>query len=296
MAELEEGIMDDLRWLGIDWDEGPVRQSERRERHLEAAGGATAPVRDGACWLGPSGVPEFVIVRSDGRPTYNWATAVDDLDLGITQVIRGADHISNTPLQQAAIRSLGGEPPEYLHHAVVPGEAGKLSKREAASSIAALREAGYPAEAVVNLLGLVGELRPRRRDAHGRAGRPLRPERMARGDVSSSSRGCARCRRGHLRRLPDRGAGRLACCRCRAGQPIAAGAGALAPALRGVHTLAEAADLVACVLVTPEPALAARDGRDPGRFPEQLYEPEARGAGRRAAPRAASRCGRRGWR
>ena len=78
----EQAIEHDLRWLGLGWDEGPVRQSERRQRHLEQAAAADgAHTRDGAVWLSSPGLPEFVIVRSDGRPTYRWASAVDDADM-----------------------------------------------------------------------------------------------------------------------------------------------------------------------------------------------------------------------
>src|SRR6478609_1951082 len=87
----EQAIEQDLGWLGLGWDEGPLRQSERRQRHLEQAAAAEgAHTRDGAVWLSSPGLPEFVIVRSDGRPTYRWASAVDDADMGITHVIRGA--------------------------------------------------------------------------------------------------------------------------------------------------------------------------------------------------------------
>ena len=132
MEGAEREIERDLSWLGLGWDEGPVRQSERSGRHLAAASQAQGAYhRDGAVWLSAPGVPEFVIVRSDGRPTYRWASAVDDADLGITHVIRGNDHLPNAALQIAAVRALGEEPPVYLHHALVRGEGGgKLSKRE----------------------------------------------------------------------------------------------------------------------------------------------------------------------
>ncbi|MEP6641722.1 MAG: glutamate--tRNA ligase family protein, partial [Gaiellales bacterium] len=159
--DLEAGILRDLEWLGIGWDEGPMRQSERFDEYREAASGAQGvEIRDGACWLRAAGLAPFVILRGDGRATYNWASALDDLRGGISHVIRGNDHLSNTPLQQAAIRALGGEPPQYLHHAVITGETGKLSKREGASSITDLRLAGYPPEAVVNYLGLIGTSGP----------------------------------------------------------------------------------------------------------------------------------------
>ena len=195
--ELEAGIMRDLRWLGIGWDEGPVRQSDRFERYREAASGAHGvEIRDGACWLRPSGLPPFVILRGDGRATYNWASAMDDLQDGITHVIRGNDHLSNTPLQQAAIRAVGADPPKYIHHAVITGEAGKLSKREGASSIADLRMAGYPAEAVVNYLGLIGSSGP---------GDVLSMDDLvARFDESRIARGTLQLDMGRLRALSTR--------------------------------------------------------------------------------------------
>ena len=164
-----------------------MRQSERFDEYREAASGADGvEIRDGACWLRAPGLAPFVILRGDGRATYNWASAVDDLRDGISHVIRGNDHLSNTPLQQAAIRALRGEPPQYLHHAVITGETGKLSKREGASSITDLRLAGYPPEAVVNYLGLIGTSGPGdvlsmdelvdavRRDADGARDAPAR--------------------------------------------------------------------------------------------------------------------------
>jgi hypothetical protein len=139
-----EAILQDLEWLGLVWDEGPVRQSERAARHREAAQLVGEPDADGALRFG-----QTTLLRPDGTPTYQLATAVDDLDLGITHVIRGSDHRANEELQAALIRALGGEAPEYIHHGLLLGEDGsKLSKRHGASSLADLREAGIPPEAV----------------------------------------------------------------------------------------------------------------------------------------------------
>ena len=92
---------------------------------------------------------QTTLLRPDGTPTYQLASAVDDLDFEITHVIRGSDHRANAELQSALIRALGGEPPEYIHHGLLLGEDGaKLSKRHGASSLADLREAGIPPEAV----------------------------------------------------------------------------------------------------------------------------------------------------
>jgi glutamyl/glutaminyl-tRNA synthetase len=135
----EEAIVDDLRWLGIEWDEGPVRQSERAERHLAAAQEAALPQRfDGV-----------MLWRDDGSPTFHLATVVDDVDFGITHVVRGSDHRPNEELHAALHRALGTEPPQVIHHGLLVGADGKkLSKRAAGATVASLREAGYPAEAV----------------------------------------------------------------------------------------------------------------------------------------------------
>jgi glutamyl/glutaminyl-tRNA synthetase len=272
----EQAIEDDLRWLGIDWDEGPIRQSDRTQRHLEAAKRAAgAHARDGAIWLHAADAPEFVIVRSDGRPTYHWATAVDEVDLGITHVIRGNDHLSNTPLQIAAIRSLGAEPPVYLHHALVRGDQGKLSKREGADSIAGLRERGYPPEAVLNLLGLIASSGPG--DVMDREQLIARfdPERLPRGEVVLETSRLRSLATAHLSRLPEAElVARV--------QPFAPASAtseqmlALAPALRGVHTLAEAGDLVACVTQPPAQHSLPELATVRSRYPDQLSEQQAR--------------------
>jgi hypothetical protein len=139
-----EAIVGDLEWLGVTWDEGPVRQSERFVRHREAAHEIGDPDAEGALRFGRT-----TLLRADGTPTYQLASAVDDLDFGITHVIRGSDHRANAELQAEVIRALDGDVPEYIHHGLLLGEDGhKLSKRHGASSVAELREAGIPAEAV----------------------------------------------------------------------------------------------------------------------------------------------------
>ena len=135
----EQGILDDLRWLGVDWDEGPVSQSSRAERHLAAAREAALPQRFAGVTLW----------RDDGSPTFHLASVVDDIDFGITHVIRGSDHRPNEPLHAALHRALGSTPPEVIHHGLVVGPDGrKLSKRAEGATVASLRDAGYPAEAV----------------------------------------------------------------------------------------------------------------------------------------------------
>jgi hypothetical protein len=134
----EEEIVEDLRWLGVDWDEGPVRQSDRAERHLEAARAAGLPQR----------FEGVMLWRDEGPPTFHLASVVDDIDFGITHVIRGSDHRPNEDLHAALHRALGSEPPQVIHHGLIVGDDGKkLSKRAEGATVASLRDAGYPAEA-----------------------------------------------------------------------------------------------------------------------------------------------------
>jgi glutamyl/glutaminyl-tRNA synthetase len=148
----EAAILADLEWLGLRWDEGPLRQSARQIRHREAAHLVGEPDADGALRFGHA-----TLLRADGSPTYQLASAVDDLDFGITHVIRGNDHRANEALQTGLIRALGGQPPEYVHHGLLLGDDGrKLSKRHGASSLADLRDAGVPAEAVRAYLDELG--------------------------------------------------------------------------------------------------------------------------------------------
>jgi glutamyl-tRNA synthetase len=102
-------------------------------------------------------IDDFVIARSDGSPLYNLAVAVDDLDMRISHVVRGADHLSNTPRQVMVLRALGADPPLYAHLPLLHGPDGrKLSKRHGAASVQELREAGYLPEAVRNYIALLG--------------------------------------------------------------------------------------------------------------------------------------------
>ncbi len=133
----EEAIVADLGWLGVEWDEGPVRQSERQERYREAA----APLGDRFAGT--------TLLREDGSATYQLATVVDDADFGITHVIRGNDHRPNEALHRRLHEALGTRAPEYVHHGLILGEDGKkLSKRAPGATVASLREAGIPPEAV----------------------------------------------------------------------------------------------------------------------------------------------------
>ena len=176
-----EHILDALRWLELDWDEGPLSQWERRDRHSEAVRqlleSEHAYEDEGAvrfrvpeegeitfqdAVLGDvtnpySAIQDFVIQRSDGSPLYNLAVAVDDRDMGITHVVRGQDHVSNTPRQLMLLRALGAEPPVYAHIPLLHGPDGKkLSKRHGAASVQEVREQGFLPEAVRNYIALLG--------------------------------------------------------------------------------------------------------------------------------------------
>jgi glutamyl-tRNA synthetase len=216
-------ILDGLEWLGIDWDEGPFFQSERVERHREAArrmveAGRAYPcfctvdelaaerdaaiarkesyVYSGRCrgidpgaaaarraagepstirFAVPAGetawddvvhgrtafdngtIGDFIVVRSDGAPIYNLAVTVDDLDMRITHVVRGDDHISNTPKQILIYRALAAEPPVFAHVPLILGpDKSKLSKRHGAVAVTAYRDQGFLSDAFVNFLALLG--------------------------------------------------------------------------------------------------------------------------------------------
>jgi glutamyl/glutaminyl-tRNA synthetase len=141
----EEELLRDLEWLGIDWDEGPVRQSERRARHVEA-GQRLGDRFDG-----------ITLLREDGTPTYHLASVVDDIDFGITHVVRGNDHRPNEALHRRLFEALGATPPEFVHHGLILGEDGKkLAKRAEGATVASLRGAGIPAEAVRGYLEELG--------------------------------------------------------------------------------------------------------------------------------------------
>jgi glutamyl/glutaminyl-tRNA synthetase len=133
----EEGILRDLDWLGLNWEEGPVRQSERQDRYRQAAAG-----------LGDR-FDGITLVREDGTATYHLASVVDDIDFGITHVLRGNDHRPNESLHRRLFEALGAEPPEFVHHGLILGPDGKkLAKRAEGATVASLRDAGVPAEAV----------------------------------------------------------------------------------------------------------------------------------------------------
>jgi glutamyl-tRNA synthetase len=228
--ELVEGILDGLRWLGVDWDEGPYFQSQRLDMHREAAlklaasgaayfcdcppekyagGDAAEETEDAkkeqgprritrcACREGKAGlsadnaairfrvplgiltrfddavfgarevsndeIEDFVLLRSPkegqarGLPTYQLSVVVDDIDMRITHVIRGSDHISNTPKQALLYRALGAAPPVFAHVPLILGpDRTRLSKRHGATSVGSYRDEGFLPEAFRNFLALLG--------------------------------------------------------------------------------------------------------------------------------------------
>ena len=181
VAEAVDQIQDSLRWLGLDWD-GPVtfqldRLDDCREvaQRLVAEGkayeddgairfrmpndGVTAwdDVVRGRVEFPNEKLEDVVLVRGDGRPTYNFASPMEDVWDGITHVIRAEDHISNTPKQINIIRAVGAELPVYAHVPNVNGQDGKkLSKRHGATGVDEFRKAGYLPDALVNFLALLG--------------------------------------------------------------------------------------------------------------------------------------------
>jgi glutamyl-tRNA synthetase len=216
--ESEQAVIDGLRWLGLDWDEGPYRQSERRERHAaaierllergrayrctctpaELAERKAAAIAAGRSWtydgrcrdkglgpgcgphavrlrlpregrlewndlvFGPSGLDaadlgDAIVRKSDGQPLYNLAVVVDDVEMRITHVIRGADHHINTALQIAIYQALEQPIPLFAHVPLIVGQGGKkLSKRRDPVSVQRYREEGYLPEAVRNWLVRIG--------------------------------------------------------------------------------------------------------------------------------------------
>ncbi len=243
-ADSKEGILRDLRWLGLEWDEGPdvggsagpYRQSEAPERYSEAARslvasghaypcycteeeleGQAEPVGEGSGVLRYSGrcreldeeersalekegrtpavrlrVPldedvefedevrgaisfpardfgDFIILRSDGRPTYNFAVVVDDARMEISHVIRGAGHLSNTPKQALLYDALDSARPRFAHlPTVLSPDGGKMSKREGSAAVAELRAEGVPPDGIVNYLSLLGWSSPDEREVLSR--------------------------------------------------------------------------------------------------------------------------------
>jgi glutamyl-tRNA synthetase len=173
-------ILDGLTWLGLDWDEEPAFQGARLARHQEVAdrllAGGKAYVEEGAIRFRlPPGeiawddavhgrisfqgedIKDFVILRSDRTPIYNFAVVVDDIDMQITHVLRGDDHISNTPKQIALYRALGAPLPVFGHVPMINGPDGKkLSKRHGATAVGDYQHMGILPAAMRNFLALLG--------------------------------------------------------------------------------------------------------------------------------------------
>lgn len=173
-------ILDGLRWLGLDWDEEPVFQGARLARHQELADRLLAEgkayMEEGAIRFRlPPGeiawedavhgrisfqgedLKDFVILRSDRTPIYNFAVVVDDIDMRITHVLRGDDHISNTPKQIALYRALGAALPVFGHVPMINGPDGKkLSKRHGATAVGDYEHMGILPAAMRNFLALLG--------------------------------------------------------------------------------------------------------------------------------------------
>ncbi|HEX2044245.1 MAG TPA: glutamate--tRNA ligase [Gaiellaceae bacterium] len=181
VEESVEQIQRSLRWLGLDWDGDVTFQLDRLERHREAADRLVAEgsayedegairlrvpdegttgwddVVKGRVEVANESVEDFVLLRSDRTPTYNFAAPVDDADAVITHVVRGEDHVSNTPKQILLLRALGADVPAYAHVPNVFGTDGrKLSKRHGAVSVEEFRRDGYVAPALMNYLALLG--------------------------------------------------------------------------------------------------------------------------------------------
>jgi glutamyl-tRNA synthetase len=189
--DFERGILSDLEWLGIPFDEGPHRQSERgdlyaatverlREKDLvyeaedesgrwatyfrphERSGSFRDALRGEVSF---SRIGDFVILKSDGSPSYNFAVVADDIEMKITHVIRGEEHLSNTARQTLLYRALGEAEPEFVHLGLILGPDGKkLSKRHGAVSVTEYRREGYLPEAIVNYLALLGWTHPEGRE------------------------------------------------------------------------------------------------------------------------------------
>jgi len=222
--EMVEGILTGMRWLGLNWDEGPFYQSQRldlyrataekllasghayhcfctkaelEQRRAEAAAAGRPPMYDRRCrsiersvaagrkaageacavrFAVPDGgttsfedavfgrvefanaeIEDFVLLRSDGIPTYHLSVVADDLDMRLTHIIRGADHISNTPKQVLQYRALGAELPVFAHVPLILGpDKTRLSKRHGATSVIAYKDMGIVPEAFRNFLALLG--------------------------------------------------------------------------------------------------------------------------------------------
>jgi glutamyl-tRNA synthetase len=231
-AEFEKAQLEDLEWLGLSFNEGPYRQSERGQvyeravkrlvdsgltyestdkagrralyfRPPERSGSFVDGLRKGVTF---GGVEDFVILKSDGNPSYNFAVVVDDADMGITHVIRGEEHLSNTARQSLLYRALGAEEPRFIHLGVILGPDGKkLSKRHGAASIADYREEGYLPEALVNYLALLGWNHPEGKEEYSgldEIARDFDPSRLGSSPATFDPDRLLFFNASHIRRLP----------------------------------------------------------------------------------------------
>jgi len=174
-------ILEDLKWLGIDWDEGPFFQSQRIKAYKEYANkllekglayreeeaiifkvpkSKSVKIKDavhGEIVFNTDNIKDQVLIKSNGLPAYNFACVVDDYEMGITLIIRGDDHISNTPKQILFYEALGIKVPEFAHMPLMMGKDGsKLSKRHAAVAVFEYKKEGFLPEALANYLILLG--------------------------------------------------------------------------------------------------------------------------------------------
>ena len=223
-AGSEAAILRDLEWLGVTWDDGPVRQSDRVGRYREAAEELVrrraAAEAEGAVRAADGLRP--VLLRADGRPTYHLASVVDDLDFEITHVIRGKDHLPNRDTHERLSLALAGRAPQYVHHGLIVGDDGaKLSKREPLSSLADLRAAGFPAAALRAYLEELG---------------------LPRGDVRYDVSRIRRLATDAIAAMPDEELAE------RLGVPAT-----VVPAARGARDLDEARQFAEAVVTPPEP-------------------------------------------
>jgi glutamyl-tRNA synthetase len=230
--EFEHDLLENLSWLGLSFGEGPYRQSERGELYERAAArllekgltyeaaddaGRTAlyfrlPDRAGSFRDGLRGeiryskIEDFVLLKSDGTPSYNFAAVVDDLDMGITHVIRGEEHLPNTARQALLYRALGAGEPGFIHLGLILGPDGKkLSKRHGAASIAEYWQDGYLPGALVNYLALLGWTHPEGKEEYDsleELAREWTPSRLGASPATFDADRLLSLNARHIRRLP----------------------------------------------------------------------------------------------
>jgi glutamyl-tRNA synthetase len=231
----EEILLEDLAWLGLTFDEGPYRQSERGELYEGAAArlsekGLAYEAADetgrSALFFRPSArggsfrdglrgdvsfgkTKDFVLVKSDGTPSYNFAAVVDDVEMGITHVVRGEEHLPNTARQALLYRALEEDEPAFIHLGLILGPDGKkLSKRHGAASVAEHRRQGYLPEALLNHLALLGWTHPEGREEFAgleELAREWDPSRLGASPATFDPDRLLSFNAQHIRRLPAEG-------------------------------------------------------------------------------------------